>query len=173
MARRHRLFPGLLALGMAGCATVAQKPPNEGSASYHLIDDDRMAHYTLALGEIATGGKTTRQVPPVYPPTQLAACPPIVDVRVLAIVDTSGKVSEVRRYPAASGPAAPIPPAFFDAVRSAVMQWQFAPLQITHWAADADNNTHEVDSATKPFSMAYAFRFECRAGKATVTSTKG
>jgi len=55
-------------------------------------------------------------------------------------------------------------------VRAAVMQWQFAPLRIAHWAADADGNTHEVDSTSKPFSLLYAFRFECHAGKATVTS---
>lgn len=170
------VLPGLLGLGLAGCVTVAPPPPkpaNEGSANYHLIDDGRVAHYTLALGDVATGGGTIHRVLPVYPPTQLAACPPVVDVRVLVIVGTTGKASEVRHYPAAKPPATPVPPAFFDAVRTAVMQWQFTPLQIAHWAADADGNTHKVDSTIKPFSLAYAFRFECHAGNATVKATKG
>lgn len=173
MTRMKSLLAGLLALGMAGCATVAKpsaKAPNEGSTSYHLVDDGQMAHYTLALGDVATGGGTIHRVLPVYPPAQLAACPPVVDVQVQVIVGTTGRASDVRHYPAAGAPAAPAPPQFFDAVRAAVMQWQFAPLQIGHWAADANGDTHEVDSDTKPFSLVYAFRFECRAGRATVSS---
>jgi len=173
MTRRSSLLPGLLALGMAGCATVAKPPakvPNEGSTSYHMVDDGQMAHYKLALGDVATGGGTIQRVLPTYPPTQLAACPPVVDVQVQVIVGTTGKASEVRHYPAAGAPDTPNPPQFFDAVRMAVMQWQFAPLRIDHWAADADGNTHEVDSKTKPFSLVYAFRFECHAGKASVSS---
>ena len=171
--RRRSLLPGLLVLGMAGCATVARPPakaPNEGSASYHMVDDGQMAHYQLALGDVATGGGTIQRVLPVYPPTLLAACTPVVDVQVQVIVGTTGMASDVRHYPAAGDPDMSAPPQFFDAVRAAVMQWQFAPLQINHWAADADGNTHEVDSETKPFSLVYAFRFECRAGKATVSS---
>ena len=174
MARTRLLVPGLLALGVAGCATVARPPaktPNEGSASYHMVDDGRMAHYKLALGDVATGAGTIQRVLPVYPQALLAACAPVVDVQVQVIVGTTGMASDVRHYPAAGDPpATPVPPQFFDAVRTAVMQWQFAPLQISHWAADADGNTHEVDSETKPFSLVYAFRFECHAGKATVSS---
>ncbi|MBD8898676.1 hypothetical protein [Rhodanobacter sp. DHG33] len=173
MTRKHSLFPGLLAAGIAGCATVAKPPvkaPNEGSASYHMIDDGQMVHYKLALGDVATGGGTIQRVLPVYPPALLAACQPVVDVQAQVIVGATGMASDVRHYPPAGDPGASIPPQFFDAVRTAVMQWQFAPLQISHWAADADGNTHEVDSETKPFSLVYAFRFECRAGKATVSS---
>lgn len=171
--RMSTWLPSLLALGMAGCATVAKPPAkaaNEGSTSYHMVDDGQMAHYKLALGDIATGGGTIQRVLPVYPSALLAACPPVVDVQVQVIVDTTGKASEVRHSPAADDLATPRPPPFFDAVRTAVMQWQFAPLQIGHWAADANGNTHVVDSETKPFSLVYAFRFECHAGKATVSS---
>lgn len=167
------LVPGLFALGMAGCATVAAPPakaPNEGSTSYHMVDDGQMAHYRLALGDVATGGGTIQRVLPVYPPALLAACPPVMDVQVQVIVGTTGMASDVRHYPAAGNSAVSVPPQFFDAVRAAVMQWRFAPLQIDHWAADADGNTHEVGGETKPFSLVYAFRFECHAGKATVTS---
>lgn len=174
MTRMKSLLAGLFALGTAGCAIVARplaEAPNEGSASYHLVDDGRMAHYQLALGDVATGGGTIQRVLPVYPPAQLAACLPVVAVQVQVIVGTTGRASDVRQYPVADAPATAIPPQFFDAVRAAVMQWQFAPLQISHWAADADGNTHEVGSDTKPFSLVYAFRFECHAGRATVSST--
>lgn len=173
MARMRLLASGWLALGVAGCATVAAPPakaPNEGSASYHLVDDGRMVRYPLAMGETAVGGRPLTRVLPTYPPELLAACAPVVDVQVLVIVDAAGKASEVRRHPTAGAPATPAPPPFLDAVRAAVMQWRFAPLQINHWAADADGNAHEVDGAAKPFSLIYAFRFACRAGRATVSS---
>ena len=172
MMRMKSLLAGLLALGVAGCTTVPKPPakaPNEGSTSYHMVDDGQMAHYQLALGDVATGGGTIQRVLPTYPPAQLAACAPVVDVQVQVIVGATGMASEVRHYPSAGAPATSVPPQFFDAVRAAVMQWQFAPLQISHWAADADGNTHEVGSDTKPFSLVYAFRFECHAGKATVS----
>jgi len=60
--------------------------------------------------------------------------------------------------------------AFIDAVRAAAAQWQFNPLQINRWAADADGNSHVVDSETKPFSLAYVFRFACHAGQSTVSA---
>lgn len=174
MTRGSLLLSGLFALGMAGCANVVKPPakaPNEGSTSYHMVDDGHMAHYQLAMGDVATGGKPLQQrVLPAYPTAQLAACPPVVDVQAQVIVDTQGKASDVRHHPAAGDAATSVPSPFFDAVRAAVMQWRFAPLRIDHWAADADGNTHEVDSATRPFSLLYAFRFECHAGKATVTS---
>ena len=163
------LVYGLFAVGVAGCATVAKPPvraPNEGSASYHLVDDGQTAHYALAMGDVATGGKPIQRVLPQYPSAMLAVCPAVVDVQMQVIVGTSGKASEVRRYPAASVGDVP----FFEAARMAVLQWQFLPLQINHWAADADGNTHEVDSSTKPFSLVYAFRFECHAGKPTVSA---
>lgn len=158
-----------LALAMAGCATLSPdaRAPNQGSTSYHRVDDGQMAHYQLAIGEVASGGKPLARVLPVYPATQLEICPATVEVRVQVIVDTAGKAIEARRYPAPA--AADVPADYYDAVRAAVLQWQFSPLVIGHWAADAEGNTHEVDSVARPYSLVYAFRFACRAGKATVT----
>ncbi len=173
MTRMKSPLAGLFALGMAGCATLVKplvKAPNGGSTSYQLVDDGQMAHYQLALGDVATGGEPIQRVLPVYPATQLAACLPVVVVQVQVIVGKTGRASEVRHYPVAGDPAAPIPPPFLDAVRAAVMQWRFAPLQISRWAADADGNTHAVGSDTRPFSQVYAFRFECHVGRATVSS---
>lgn len=167
------LFAGMFVLEMAGCATVATPParaPNEGSASYRMLDDGRMAHYQLAIGDTATGATPFRRVMPAYPPEQLAACTPLQEVQVQVIVDEAGKVGDVRGMPPDDAPAAPRRQPFYGAVRAAVLQWQFNPLRINHWAADADGNTHEVDSKTRPFSLMYAFRFECHAGKAMVSS---
>ncbi|HEX7732079.1 MAG TPA: hypothetical protein VF415_05485 [Rhodanobacter sp.] len=174
MARMRLLAPGLLALGVAGCATVAAPPPtkapNEGSASYRLLDDGHMAHYQLAMGDTATGATPFRRVTPAYPPDQLAACPPLQEVRVQVIVDEAGRVGDVRGMPPDGASAVPRRQQFYAAVRTAVLQWRFDPLRISHWAADADGNAHEVDSTTKPFSLVYAFRFECHAGKTSVSS---
>jgi hypothetical protein len=60
--------------------------------------------------------------------------------------------------------------AFIAAVRTSARQWQCNPLTINRWAADADGNSHVVDSETKPFSLDYVFRFECHAGKGMVSS---
>jgi hypothetical protein len=60
--------------------------------------------------------------------------------------------------------------AFIDAVRAAALQWQFQPLSISRWAADADGNSHVVDSGTRPFSLTYVFRFECHAGQSSVSA---
>lgn len=171
--RMELLLAALLVSGLAGCATVPAPPPpppNEGSASYHRVYDAHEAHYQLTPGAVASGGKPSERVSPIYPPSQLAPCPPSVDVQAQVIVDTTGKASEVRRYPAAASTETPAPPAFFDAVRAAVLQWRFEPLQISRWAVDADGGEHKIDSEAKPFSLLYAFRFECRSGKATVSS---
>lgn len=174
MMRMKSLLAGLLALGVAGCATVAKPPAkasNEGSTSYHMVDDGHMAHYQLAIGDTATGATPFQRVTPVYPPDQLSACPPVQEIQVQVIVDETGKVSDVRGVLVDDMSSMPPWQAFFDAVRAAVLQWRFNPLRINHWAADADGNTHEVDSTTKPFSLMYAFRFECHAGKTTVSSS--
>lgn len=171
--RMELLLAALIALALAGCATAPTPPPpppNEGSASYHLVNDADMARYQMTPGTVATGGKPLERVLPIYPPSLLAQCMPIVDVQAQVIVDTTGKASDVRRYPATESTEKAVPPAFFDAVRVAVMQWQFAPLRIGRWATDASGGTHEIDSEAKPFSLLYAFRFECSSGKATVSS---
>jgi hypothetical protein len=173
MACMRLLVPVLLALGAAGCATVAAPPagaPNEGSASYRMLDDGHMAHYQLAIGDTATGATPFQRVLPAYPRDQLMACPPLQEVQVKVIVDETGKVSDVRGVLVDDMSGMPPWPSFFAAVRTAVLQWQFNPLRINHWAADADGKAHEVDSTTKPFSLMYAFRFECHAGKTAVSS---
>ncbi len=126
------------------------------------------AYYPLALGEVSQRGTAFERVTPVYPASQLASCPPAAEITAKLVVDTHGRVTEVRPGDAAS--AAPAMTPYLDATRTAVLQWQFNRLQINHWSADAHGESHVVDSTTLPFSLAYAFRFTCHAGRAVVSA---
>jgi hypothetical protein len=160
----------VLLLLLAGCATPRHQPPPPatGDASWRVVAPPGTVHYQLALGEVSSGAAPLKRVRPVYPPGQLASCPPPQEVPALLIVDGQGKVDEVRVTDEARADAGRR--AFIDAVRAAALQWQFSPLTISRWAADADGNSHAVDSGTRPFSLTYVFRFECHAGKSTVSS---
>jgi hypothetical protein len=161
------VVPGTL---LVGCATSAHTPPPsaQGDASWRLVVPKDTVRYQLAMGEISSGGTPLQRVAPIYPAAQLTACPMPQEVPALLIVDQAGKVSEVRVADEAQADADRRP--FIAAVRVAALQWQFNPLQINHWAADADGNSHVVDSETKPFSLNYVFRFECHDGKSVVSS---
>lgn len=125
-------------------------------------------HYQLAMGEVSSGATAFRRVTPIYPTAQLGTCPPVVEVTAKLIVDEAGKVTEVRPGNGASAAANLAP--YLAATRMAALQWQFSPLQINHWAADANGESHVVDSRNEPFSLDYLFRFTCHAGKAQVTA---
>lgn len=171
MAQLKHAWSGLL-LALAGCvATQTARLPSPsatGDASWRAVVPPGTARYQLALGEVSSGATSFKRVTPVYPPGLLAACPPPQEVPALLVVDGRGAVGEVRV--AGEAGADSERRAFIAAVRTAALQWQFNPLMINRWAADADGNSHVVDSETKPFSLDYVFRFECHAGKATVSS---
>ncbi|MBU6246714.1 MAG: hypothetical protein KGN77_03065 [Xanthomonadaceae bacterium] len=156
---------------MAGCASTAVQSaasPHQGHASWRAVETPDTVHYALALGEVSSGATVLARVTPDYPPSELAACPPAVEVIVKLIVDIRGRVTEVR--PDSAEAAAPEGRPFLEATRSAAMQWRFDPLQINHWSADANGESHVVDSRTEPFSLDYAFRFTCQAGRARVST---
>ena len=165
-----KLAWGGLLLILVGCASMQRipPPPPEGDATWHMVAPAGIARYQLALGEVSSGGTPFRHVAPVYPSSQLASCPPPQEVPALLVVDGQGKVGEVRVVDEAQADASRH--AFIAAVRAAALQWQLSPLTISRWAADADGNSHVVDSETKPFSLAYVFRFECHAGKPAVSA---
>jgi hypothetical protein len=157
----------LSAVLLAGCARLATTPPAEsglGSASYRTAAGTGLAHYQLALGQVATGAAPQAHEPPAYPASMLAACPPLVELPARVIVDARGLVDDVRVDP----PPAQQP--FADAVRRTVRDWRYTPLTITRWSADADGNSHPVDSETEPFSLDYVFTFRCEHGHAGVSS---
>lgn len=164
------LAPALIGTLLAGCASTRFIPPAPatGDASWQLAVPAGTQRYQLAMGEISSGGTPIQRVAPLYPADQLAACPPPQEVPALLIVDRQGEVGEVRVVDEALADASRR--AFIGAVRVAALQWRFNPLLINRWAADADGNSHVVDSETKPFSLHYVFRFECHAGKSIVSS---
>lgn len=169
---RRPVALALVVAGLAGCAhdrvRAPARPANQGDASWHAVESPDTVHYQLALGEVSSGGAVFERVTPVYPASQLAACPPAVDITAKLIVDTRGRVTEVRPGDAVS--ATPAMKPYLDATRTAALQWQFNPLQINHWSADANGESHVVDSRTEPFSLDYQFRFTCHAGQATVST---
>lgn len=155
------------AMLLAGCGHTAQTlpaGPGVGSASYRIADNTGMAHYELALGQVATGATLEVHEPPAYPDAMLAACPSQVDVPALVIVGPQGAVDDVRINP----PSVQLP--FADAVRRSVLGWRYTPLTITRWAANADGTSHPVDTEAKPFSLDYVFTFRCEHGHTSVTS---
>lgn len=169
---RRSIAAALIAAGLAGCAhqvtRSGAKPRNQGDASWHPVEQPDTVHYQLALGEVSSGGTAFERVTPVYPASQLASCPPAAEITAKLIVDTRGRVIEVRPSDAAS--ATPPMEPYLDATRTAALRWQFNPLQINHWSADANGESHVVDSSTLPFSLDYTFRFTCHAGRAVVSA---
>jgi hypothetical protein len=162
-------WSGLL-LTLVGCAVTQRipPPPPTGDAAWRMVAPPGTTRYQLALGEVSSGGAPFQRVAPVYPPNLLVSCPPPQEVPALLIVGANGRVDEVRVTGEAQADASRH--AFIAAVRAAALQWQFNPLQIDRWAADADGNSHVVDSETKPFSLAYVFRFACHAGRSAVSA---
>lgn len=166
----RRLGDGLimgLAAVLAACASTPSSSP-EGDTSYRSVSKDGMQHYQLALGEVSTGAVPRDHPAPIYPSGLLAARLPPQEVEALLIVDTKGRVSEVRMADEAQ--ADPQSRLFMAAVRTAAMQWTFEPLRVAQWASDANGDTHEVGSEVRPFSLDYVFRFAWRDGK-PVTAT--
>ncbi|GGY32110.1 hypothetical protein GCM10008098_26890 [Rhodanobacter panaciterrae] len=157
----------MLLLLLAGCASSPRiAPPSRGDASWRMPPPPGTTRYHLALGAVSMGATLVKPVTPRYPASQLAACSPSQEVDAQLVVDRTGRVSDVRGIVIDEAP----PPwqQFFAAVRAAALQWRFTPLQIEHWAADANGDTHQVDSETSPFRQVYVFRFECHAGQPSV-----
>ncbi|SFR93965.1 hypothetical protein SAMN05216570_0912 [Dyella sp. OK004] len=125
--------------------------------------------YELAMGDVSSGAAPFHRVAPVYPPSLLASCPSPVDVQALLVVNQAGKVDDVRVADEATADTARR--LYIDAVRVAARQWDFSPLLITHWAANANGESHVVDSETRRFSLTYAFHFECHGGRAEVSTS--
>jgi hypothetical protein len=157
--RRLSLYGILPAVAVSALLAACASAPS-GEAGHHA---PAMQHYPLALGEITTGGIPRDRAMPQYPPGLLDARLPPQEVKAALMMDTAGKVSEVRIE--GEDLANPQQRQFDDAVRTAVMHWTFEPLRVSQWAADANGNTHDVASQTRPFSQNYVFRFEWKDGK--------
>lgn len=157
---------GLAAAMLAACACVPAAGPHattESDTSYRAVAKGDLTHYELALGEVSTGAVPAEHPAPAYPPSLLGQRLPPQEVEARLVVDEQGRVSEVRIEDEAQADARTR--LFDEAVRATAMQWTFEPLRISQWAADADGNTHEVGSQTRPFSLDYVFRFAWRDGR--------
>lgn len=165
------LRAGACALWLVGCATVPPatipQPPAKGDASWRAVEAPGLGYYQRAPGEVSMGASISRRVNPIYPATQLGACPPPVEITALLIVDAHGEVTEMRVL--ATSPRG-VNAGFADAARMAALQWRFEPLVMTHRPADAADNSHQLDSAAQPFSGAYVFHFECHAGQGAASA---
>lgn len=153
----------LAACAMHGARTGASATP-DGVGDY--VRPAAMKHYTLSMGDISSGGNVIERLLPVYPESMLASCPARYDVPVRMVVNRDGRVDDVIGVVLDATP--PHWNLYFASVQAAVLHWRFNPLRVTHWAADVEGNSHVVDSANKPFSRKYTYRFACHAGKPVV-----
>lgn len=141
---------------LAGACTAPTTRPN--AAASHTRSN------TLALGDVTSGGAPLRHDEPIYPASALTRCPATVEVAAQVTVDEHGAVIDVAIPPRTD-------PAFAQATQSAARQWLYEPLLVTHWAADADGESHAVDSLARPFRLDYVVHFACREGQVEVNST--
>lgn len=157
---RILIAPVVCAVLLAACAHAPRQPSaprTKGNASWRAVFPEGTARYRLAMGEVSSGAAPDRRVNPVYPPALLGRCPPPVEVRALLVVNAAGKVDDVRIADGADADRR----LYAEAVKAAASQWSFVPLKVDRWAADANGDTHVVDSEYRPFSLTYDFRFEC------------
>lgn len=160
-------FWAAIALLLGACAQTSTRPAatvNHGNSSRREKADKVTVHDQLAMGQVASGGVPFRRVDPIYPPSLLPHCPEPVDIDALLIVGADGRVDEVRVTDETQANAER--KLFIFAIREAAKQWQFDPLTIRYWTADANGEQHETGSETRPFSLGYTFHFECRDGRA-------
>jgi hypothetical protein len=154
---------------LAACATTPSSsfppanPPPEGEPASRAAAIDQMRHYELALGETSMGAVPRGHSAPIYPAALLATRLPPQEVDAVLVVDAAGKVSEALM--AGEAQADPQRRQFMAAVRAAAMQWTFEPFRVSQWAADANGNSHPVDSETRPFRVGYVFHFAWKDGK--------
>jgi hypothetical protein len=170
-------YGGLIALTSAMlCAchnTKTESAPTstpEGNTSYHLVDTPSAPRYQLTVNEVASGAGVISRVSPVYPTEELAVCPPSIDVQAQVIVDEAGHVSDVRVDDEAQ--ADMHRHRYIDAVRTAAKQWDFDPLEIDKWAHEPDGSQQLQSHEAKPFSLMYAFHFECHDGHTSTSMGK-
>jgi hypothetical protein len=133
------------------------------------MEDTGAPRYQLQKGQVAAGATPFHRIAPVYPPAQLDACRPSIEVHALLIVDGNGKVGEARVAEEAAADAST--KAFIAAVNSAVVQWTFVPLRIRN-GTDTGAEQATAGDETRAFSLPYVFRFDCHEGQSSVSSDR-
>lgn len=173
MRWRNGRLVAVMCLTLCACHTTIKSTPEatpQGSASWHVVDTPSTPRYDLAVDQVASGTGVISRVSPIYPAQELPKCPPSVDVQAQLIVDESGRVTDVRVGDEVQADTSRHH--YIDAVRLAATQWEFSPLQIDKWTHDADGTRHLQSHELKPFSLMYAFHFECHDGQTSTSAGK-
>lgn len=144
------------------------QPSRTGDVSYALVPATGSGQYALKRGESAYGAQLISQDPPVYPPALITANLPPTTVRVKAIVDGNGRVTEVRDMDSVTSPNHA---AFIAACREAMMRWTYTPMTFVEEVEGAKGNISE-SKRTAPFSMDYAFKFALVDGRPAVSAAE-
>lgn len=161
-----------LTASMAACHGAPPRPSAasdspSGTVAYTALVPKPSEQYRLQHSEHAFGAQPVDHAAPAYPPALIDRHLPDRVVRVKAIVDASGRVSEVRDLDPSAGPDhGP----FFEACREAVRQWTFTPMTFVDETDDGKGHISQ-QRKTAPFSIDYAFHFTVVDGHAGVAET--
>jgi len=141
-------------------------PDRAGTVSYEELPAFAENQYKLKRDEHSFGAQPVEHDAPTYPASLVALQLPEATVRVKAIVDEQGRVTEVRDLDTSTDPNHV---AFFSACRDAVMHWSYTPMTVVEEFDDGHGNiTQKRKNA--PFSLDYGFRFALVEGKPLVSS---
>ncbi|UPG86405.1 energy transducer TonB [Luteibacter aegosomatis] len=162
------------ALALTAChaptkpANKPADPDRAGTVSYKELPAFADNQYKLKRDEQAFGAQPVDHDAPAYPASLVALQLPETTVRIKAIVDEQGRVTEVRDLDTSNDPNHS---AFFAACRDAVMRWSYTPMTVVEeWDDGRGNITQKRRNA--PFSLDYGFRFALVEGKPMVSSTR-
>ncbi|MDQ0008191.1 hypothetical protein J2T07_000350 [Luteibacter jiangsuensis] len=168
---RVTMIAGIVVAGGCGTLPPASKHDDathrEGAVSYSRIEASASEQYKLTQSEHAFGAQLITNDPPAYPEILVGKALPPTTIRVKAIVDEAGHVSDVRDLDSSPDPDRQ---ALFQACRTAVMGWTFSPMTIVQESDDGRGNIRQVKK-NAAFSLDYAFRFELVGGRPRVTAT--
>jgi len=164
MTRGSSFTPAFVAAGLlliAGCQTqpgirgyssveAIEPPPAPGeNVQQAEIPDDYSPSYVK--GELAK---------PVYPPDALAAHARKYVVYVTVTIDPSGRASNVVRSMRGIDQPNAFSEEFFQAVRNAVLTWEFSPAHNILWSRGPDGEMSYVGAEPVVSTMDFKFTFD-------------
>lgn len=161
-----------IALALTACHAPSRpsgkptEPDRTGTVSYETLPALAQDQYKLKRSEHAFGAQPVTHEAPTYPASLVGERLPDTTVRVKAIVDAQGRVTEVRDLTPSNDPHHQ---AFFTACRDAVMHWSYTPMTVVEETDDGRGNITQARKNT-PFSLDYGFRFALVEGKPIVSS---
>ncbi|QHG88030.1 hypothetical protein ACCQ13_15245 [Xanthomonas sp. NCPPB 1638] len=181
---------GVLALLLSGCASQPaveqERSQREDSVDQRMLPVQSAADgtgaiqaYTLSPTQRFRMPRAVRSDPPTLPPdwSQQTLAPTTVCVQVILTADGAvQRVDPLSDRDECSKGQLPEHADLLQAVRTAVMQWQFVPAAMCTYTpgatppADLDDCTGAARVEPVPVTLPFAFTFEVRQGKASVRS---